>query len=204
LLIATLAIVAFASIALVRAQSVVTPAAYLPLIQRDLVPTAAPTFTPVPFHPVINGGFEQGDEGWEAFNFPSPLPPVILYGPSSAHTGKGYAAFRGSATGAGIGVELMQHMTVPAATPYLVYWSAVFSQGTDCNIDIAFVQSQILHITLDNVEEFCAAQQHGYRKRVIDLRQFVGITVDVSFAWHTSSGVFNEWDIDDVHFEATP
>lgn len=165
---------------------------YLALVFH-IVPPPTPTLPPV--KALINGDFEQGrDVGWTA------AASSIVHNSNFAHTGEWSALLGGTTSGfQSIGQQIM----ITADAPYLIYWSSVYSEEYKCTYDSGSVYSSVTGF-VDQIDEFCAAQQHGYRRRVIDLRRWIGYTIDLRFYMFTDASRFSGWNIDDVSMQAKP
>jgi hypothetical protein len=172
---------------------------YLALVfqaQPSPTPTAVPTATPPPVLPLLNGGFEEGGSvGWESFG-----SVYIDRIPSAARTGEWSALMGGNANEDG---SFRQYVTITAAKPYLVYWGEVESSELRCTYDHGYVRLGFNFV--DEVNEFCQASEHtDYRRRVVDLRKYIGQTMYLRFEMDVDYGLASYWVIDDISFVAKP
>lgn len=193
-LVVTAVVLLLLSIPILSAAPSQPTTSYLALVFRV---DPSPTPTPLPVKALVNGGFEQGaDVGWSSDSLLN-----ILKVPEFARTGQ-WSASLGSSRKAVHWIE--QNITVTAAAPYLVYWSRVYSEESKCTYDFGYVHSRDVGL-LDRVDEFCTASQHeAYRKRSIDLRKWIGYTIDVRFEMSTDVIFLSTWHIDDVSMQAKP
>jgi len=169
---------------------------YLALVFQD-IPT--PTPTPIPVKQLINGGFEQGPGvGWTT----NTTSLVIVRNAGMARSGEWSAWLGSSRKDLRI---LQQEIDVTAEAPYLVYWSAVYSDERNCTYDYGYVRTDLLGLG-DSVNEFCISKAHDeeYRKRVVDLRRAIGYRGTVQFIMSTDVNILSAWHIDDVRMQATP
>jgi hypothetical protein len=155
-----------------------TSCTYIPIVQRDLTPTTAPTATtvpsptpiPTPLAGIANGDFEQGHTKWLEI----PGNAVITNFPvEPAYAGQWIAQLGGAA---GTAQEIQQSVKLPAKTPltlqYAYYDDGGSSSGTD--IFIVFVNTTIIN------NDFPLGTG-GYRVLRVDLSAFAGQTVTLRF-----------------------
>jgi hypothetical protein len=200
-MLAIMAVVFIVSVPLIFADA---PAAqptssYLSLVfqsQPSPTPTAIPTNTPPPVLPLLNGGFEEGGSvGWDTFG-----SVYIDRIPSDARTGEWSALLGGNANEDGF---FRQSVTVTAAQPYLAYWGEVESSELQCTNDHGYVW--VGANLVDQVNEFCKPNQHtDYRRRVVDLRKYIGQTIPLKFEMDVDYGLGSYWVLDDISFVTKP
>lgn len=205
IVIAVLVLVASVSLIFAEAPATQSTSSYLALVFQlkpsptiTPLPTATPipTDTPLPVSPLLNGGFEEGGSvGWDTFG-----SVYIDRIPSAARSGEWSALLGGNANEDGY---LTQNVTVPAAKPYLIYWGEVESSEFQCTNDHGYVWAGTALI--DQVNEFCKTNQHtDYRRRVVDLRKYVGQTIFLRFEMDVDYGLGSYWVLDDIEFVAKP
>jgi immune inhibitor InhA-like protein len=98
--------------------------------------------------------------------------------------------------------RLWQEVTIDAQTPALSYWQWIeveaIGAGDSCGDDFARVLVNDVEVTADRL----CGSTGGWEKRLIDLRAFVGQTVQVTFEVGTDGVAVSSLYLDDVALEA--
>lgn len=194
-----------AAVALAKALLNVTPKVFLPAAANQANQNA-----------VVNGDFEAGPVNWVPASTANPADPLIymkggspnLPSAVTPHNNSKWAAWMGGyPAGVAEDAQLRQMVTVPASTPYLVFYHINYGGEDNC-------ASDYVRVLVDNAEVpgsrmgICNAPSYGsWVKRSVNLGAYAGKTVMLAFNFHAdnsndspSSSVF----IDDVSLSATP
>jgi hypothetical protein len=169
-----------------------------------------PTTAPAPSPALFNGDFEQGRVAW--LEVASNNEPLIVSGqvngfvvPVPARSGTWVAWLGGDDD---LTTGLVQRVTIPASAPYLSYWYQ--TRSTDiCADDIAGVSIDTTLTTgvgdaiVVDVMRLCSSNvTPTWQQRTIDLRTYVGRTVDLIFLAGTDATLVSSWFLDDIAFQA--
>ncbi len=148
------------------------------------------------FTALVNGNFEAGVNHWTEFS----LQGVQLILPGSdveAHSGA-WLTWLG-----GLNKEVSfvrQAVTISRAAPILQFWYWTVSDD-DCGYDFAGVV--VNGVVVDELNLCQATETGGWKLRNVDLRLYIGQTVELQIRAETDSLSASTWYIDDVAFGAT-
>lgn len=188
-----------------------TPTGTLP---ATAIPTATstPTLTPTrppaevfmpfvasnTFTQLANGSFEAGVNSWTEFSLQG--AQLILAASDSAvapHSGS-WIAWLG-----GLNQEVSfvrQLVTISRDAPMLQFWYWIVSND-DCGYDFAGVV--VDGVVVDTVNLCRTTETGGWKSHSVDLRAYIGQTVEIQIRAETDSLVTSNWYVDDVTFGAT-
>ena len=173
---------------------------HLPVIIKAL-PTATPDPTPQPGPVIVNGGFEAGHVGWDEFSahgYYIILPEGNL--PIAPHNGSWATWFGGEYDEVSI---IEQVITIPNDRYILNYWLWIASADI-CNVeyDIAGVL-----VADEAVDAFLLCEENntnGWIPRSVNLSDYAGQRVTLTFAAFTDSVLNSNLFIDDVSMNLQP
>lgn len=151
---------------------------------------------PPPPSPLVNGGFEQGNTGWQESS--SNNVPLIVNGfaPNALtpHTGSWGAWLGGLPNEVSI---LSQQVVVPAGAPVLSFYYVIGS-GDACGFDSASVR---VNNTQLGLYELCEDANTGdWVNDAFNLSAFAGQSVTISFRATLDSSLNSNFFLDDVAF----
>jgi hypothetical protein len=175
-------------------------------------PTATPTRTPTPtathtptptspaLPPILNPGFELGDNGdWTTY---SQLGYRNIFTSTGAHSGNWLAWLGGSHNEVSY---IQQAVRVPAGQPYLTYWGWLVSQETDCSFDR--VDIFINGSAIPGYGLCTQTNTGGWGQGWINLGAYAGSTVTVQLRVTTNGAspttTTSSLFLDDLAFAAT-
>ncbi len=161
--------------------------------------TQSVTVTPPIADPIVNGTFEAGPNGWTQYSTHN--DPLIINagfpGSIQPHSGT-WAAWLG-----GLYDDISyvkQQVTIPAGSPYLVYWHWIASADT-CGYDFGGV---LINDTVVRVYNLCSsADTNGWVRQAVDLAAYAGQRVWVQIRSETDSSANSNLFVDDVSFQAS-
>jgi hypothetical protein len=98
--------------------------------------------------------------------------------------------------------SLAQTVLVPLNAPYLAYWQWVDSNESGCHYDVVTLW---VNDTVEYAYGLCAAlETNAWTRRVVDLSDFAGQTVNLKIQLVTDSNTNSSVFVDDVAFESAP
>ncbi len=142
----------------------------------------------------------------ELSDFSFPLITTQLAGSARPHGGA-WAAWLGGVYGTSTDdavTAIVQRVTVSPSKPYLTYWHWVASAEACGAFDVAGVAVGYGAPDPDVVDaiDLCARNNTGgWRRRVVDMRKYVGQTVGLIFLAGTDNTLNSNWFLDDVAFQ---
>lgn len=175
-----------------------------------LTPTAVPTQTPTPtptavcVEKVLNGNFESGPSVWTESSTGG--FELICSGPEcgeampTPHTGS-WLSWLGGADNED--ASLTQPLTLPYGPATLTYWSQV--ESTDyCGYDMGYATIIANGYTSNlKVHYLCSTNNTTeWQKVSVDMSEFAGQAVSVSFRVETDNSFSSGWFVDDVSIMA--
>jgi hypothetical protein len=191
------------AVALAKSALNVTPRAFLPAMQKQIIKTSVP-----------NGDFESGPVIWQAASTANPSDSLIYQSGGSPfplsikpRSGSWVAWMGGYPAGVAEDARLSQDVMVQAGQTTLVFYQIVFGGEDNCASDYVRVLVNNVEVTGSRVG-VCNAPSYGpWVRRSLNLSAYAGQTVKITFNFHAdastdtpASSVF----IDDVGFSATP
>lgn len=150
--------------------------------------------------PLLNGNFEgtggwteYSAQGWDIITHEDDINGV------NARSGS-YLAWLGGDNNETSYIQ--QQVTVPASTPYLIYYNIIGSNETQCNKDAAGV---LVNGTVVSAYGLCSATNTGttWTKRSVNLSGYAGQTVMIQIRVETDGATLSGLLVDDVSFAAT-
>jgi hypothetical protein len=163
-----------------------------------LVPTPAPTQTPVPTDGTIkNPGFELGDNGdWKSYT-QSGSSNIFLN--SGAHSGNWLAWLGGTHQEVGY---IEQTLTIPTDRPYLTYWGWISSEEPTCGGDYVWFLAGNTALYGYNL---CAPYNNtAWGQGWVNLTAYAGTTQHIRIQVQTNSTLLSSLYVDDFAFAAAP
>ncbi len=188
-----------------------TTATPTPTPTGTLIATSTPTLTPTrptsdvfmpfissfTFIDFLNGNFENGGNPWTEFSLRGEQLIVPASATSiTAHNGD-WLAWLG-----GLNKEVSfvrQQVTITPNTPTLRFWHWIVS-ADECGYDFAGVV--VNGVVVDRLNLCVATTTDGWTSRSVDLRAYMGQTVELQIRAETDSLAISAWYVDDVTFGA--